>query len=470
MHCAATAELAETFLASQTVDLVMLDIRLPGKDGLTLTRELRVRSEVGIILITGRNDEIDRIVGLECGADDYVIKPLNPRELVSRAKNLIRRVRHAQTPQPAAAIAKPVKQFADLGAGHRPPTADRPGRQRNPADPRRIPVAQRVPAQQRPHLEPRSTDGPDPQPRMGAQRPLHRRAGRTLAPQVARRPGRAAIDHYHSRRRLPVYRQRGGLSPMLRVLGLLLALAANSAMAAETVRYCDYPVYPPISWSDGKHVRGLAPSVVKNLFGRLGYDVDIVVLGNWKRCLLDAAEGRVDVVLAYSTAQREQSMVFSTVPVLREEVALFINRQHPVKFERLEDLAHYRGGLLFGESYGVDFDRLVAQHQNIEWVSDSRPELRQTDSRAHRFHHLGTAHRAALRREPAGRARHRRAAQCLERGLFAGGCLAQVALANRMPEIDAQLKRMVDTGEVERLLNESEVTYRDMINLPANSK
>ncbi|WP_349734005.1 response regulator [Pseudomonas jessenii] len=113
VHCAATAELAETFLASQTVDLVMLDIRLPGKDGLTLTRELRVRSEVGIILITGRNDEIDRIVGLECGADDYVIKPLNPRELVSRAKNLIRRVRHAQTPAPAIAVAKPVKQFAD---------------------------------------------------------------------------------------------------------------------------------------------------------------------------------------------------------------------------------------------------------------------------------------------------------------------------------------------------------------------
>ncbi|POA35785.1 MULTISPECIES: response regulator [unclassified Pseudomonas] len=112
VHCAATAELAETFLASQTVDLVMLDIRLPGKDGLTLTRELRVRSEVGIILITGRNDEIDRIVGLECGADDYVIKPLNPRELVSRAKNLVRRVRHAQTPQPIAAIPRPVKQFA----------------------------------------------------------------------------------------------------------------------------------------------------------------------------------------------------------------------------------------------------------------------------------------------------------------------------------------------------------------------
>ena len=113
VHCAATAEQAETLLSEQPVELVMLDIRLPGKDGLTLTRELRVRSEVGIILITGRNDEIDRIVGLECGADDYVSKPLNPRELVSRAKNLIRRVRHAQGARPASVASVTLKQFGD---------------------------------------------------------------------------------------------------------------------------------------------------------------------------------------------------------------------------------------------------------------------------------------------------------------------------------------------------------------------
>ncbi|MDH4612148.1 response regulator [Pseudomonas sp. BN102] len=110
--CASTAEQAEACLAESPVDLVMLDIRLPGKDGLTLTRELRVRSEVGIILITGRNDEVDRIVGLECGADDYVVKPLNPRELVSRAKNLVRRVRHARQPATAATTVQ-LKRFAD---------------------------------------------------------------------------------------------------------------------------------------------------------------------------------------------------------------------------------------------------------------------------------------------------------------------------------------------------------------------
>ncbi|QEQ96297.1 response regulator [Neptunomonas concharum] len=78
------------------IDLVLLDISLPGKDGLTLTRELRSVSNVGIILVTSKGDEIDRIVGLELGADDYVTKPFNPRELLVRAKNLLWRVKDSQ--------------------------------------------------------------------------------------------------------------------------------------------------------------------------------------------------------------------------------------------------------------------------------------------------------------------------------------------------------------------------------------
>lgn len=91
--CATTAEEAEELLVLGTVDLILLDIRMPGKDGLTLTRELRVNNEVGIILVTGSQDEVDRLIGLECGADEYVTKPFNPREILARAKNLIRRVR-----------------------------------------------------------------------------------------------------------------------------------------------------------------------------------------------------------------------------------------------------------------------------------------------------------------------------------------------------------------------------------------
>ncbi|GAA0700448.1 response regulator [Marinobacterium maritimum] len=79
------------------VDLVLLDISLPGKDGLTVTRELRAKSAVGIILVTSKGDEIDRIVGLELGADDYVTKPFNPRELLVRAKNLLWRMFSAET-------------------------------------------------------------------------------------------------------------------------------------------------------------------------------------------------------------------------------------------------------------------------------------------------------------------------------------------------------------------------------------
>ncbi|MEZ9525621.1 two-component system response regulator TorR [Enterovibrio norvegicus] len=74
------------------VDVVLLDINLPGADGLMLTRELRSQSDVGIILVTSRTDAIDRIVGLEMGADDYVTKPIELRELLVRVKNLLWRI------------------------------------------------------------------------------------------------------------------------------------------------------------------------------------------------------------------------------------------------------------------------------------------------------------------------------------------------------------------------------------------
>lgn len=111
---------------------------------------------------------------------------------------------------------------------------------------------------------------------------------------------------------------------------------------------------------------------MKRLFGALGYRVEVVVLGNWRRCLLDAAAGRVDLVLAYRTPARDRDLAFSAEPVLREDVAIFYNRQRPVRIRSLGDLAGYRGGLLFGESYGADFDRFVGRHGNVEWVSDSR--------------------------------------------------------------------------------------------------
>ena len=80
-------------LESSRVDLVILDLMLPGDDGLVLCRNLRARSEVPIIMLTARGEETDRIVGLEMGADDYLPKPFNPRELLARIKVILRRVR-----------------------------------------------------------------------------------------------------------------------------------------------------------------------------------------------------------------------------------------------------------------------------------------------------------------------------------------------------------------------------------------
>lgn len=73
-------------------DLVILDVMLPGKSGLDIARDLRAGSNVPIIMLSARGDEVDRILGLEFGADDYVTKPFSPRELVSRVKAILRRV------------------------------------------------------------------------------------------------------------------------------------------------------------------------------------------------------------------------------------------------------------------------------------------------------------------------------------------------------------------------------------------
>jgi two-component system response regulator BaeR len=76
-------------------DLILLDLMLPGKDGLTLCRELRAESQVPVIMTTARVEEIDRLLGLELGADDYVCKPYSPRELVARVKAVLRRSQSA---------------------------------------------------------------------------------------------------------------------------------------------------------------------------------------------------------------------------------------------------------------------------------------------------------------------------------------------------------------------------------------
>lgn len=89
-------------MAERPVDLAILDINMPGEDGLSIARDLRARGPIGIIMLTANSDSVDKVVGLEVGADDYVTKPFDPRELLARVRTVLRRV-SATAPEGSAA-------------------------------------------------------------------------------------------------------------------------------------------------------------------------------------------------------------------------------------------------------------------------------------------------------------------------------------------------------------------------------
>jgi len=104
VHTASDAAGGAFLIDEVRPDLLILDIMLPGKSGLELAREIRETSDVPIILLSARADEVDRVLGLEFGADDYVTKPFSPRELVSRVKAILRRAGQSPSERPRVTI------------------------------------------------------------------------------------------------------------------------------------------------------------------------------------------------------------------------------------------------------------------------------------------------------------------------------------------------------------------------------
>ncbi|MCG2586035.1 response regulator [Massilia sp. TS11] len=102
VRCAGDGQAMRAVLAGFTPQVVLLDLNLPGEDGLSLTRHLRQNTSAGIIMVTTMNSQVDKVVGLEMGADDYVGKPFDLRELLARVKSLLRRLPAAAAAAPAA--------------------------------------------------------------------------------------------------------------------------------------------------------------------------------------------------------------------------------------------------------------------------------------------------------------------------------------------------------------------------------
>ncbi|MEO6689022.1 MAG: response regulator transcription factor [Dokdonella sp.] len=105
VSCVADGLAMRNTLAAEVVDLVLLDLGLPGEDGFELTRYLRDHWRGPIIIVTGRGESVDRIVGLELGADDYVTKPFELRELLARVRSVLRRT-ESRAPEPSAAVVR----------------------------------------------------------------------------------------------------------------------------------------------------------------------------------------------------------------------------------------------------------------------------------------------------------------------------------------------------------------------------
>lgn len=105
---AESAAACRRLIEKNAIDLVVLDVMMPGEDGLSLCRELRTTTDTPIIMLTAMAEDTDRIVGLEIGADDYLTKPFNPRELLARVKAVLRRV-HSLPPQKATPKAREIR-------------------------------------------------------------------------------------------------------------------------------------------------------------------------------------------------------------------------------------------------------------------------------------------------------------------------------------------------------------------------
>ena len=192
---------ALTTIRQRHPDLVVLDLGLPGLDGLDVTRELRRDSTIPIVMLTARDDELDKLLGLELGADDYLTKPFSPRELVARVRAVLRR---ADRPPEATETIHAGDVVLDL-----PRMRTEVAGTAVELTPTEFQLLATLAARPGPHLHPRPAARRAPRRRLRVVRARDRLAHQEPAPQARARPAPAALRPDGLRRGLPIRRRPG---------------------------------------------------------------------------------------------------------------------------------------------------------------------------------------------------------------------------------------------------------------------
>ena len=223
-------------LEKTKVDLILLDLVLPGEDGLQLARDVRTRSNVGIIMVTGRADLVDTVVGLEVGADDYVAKPFHLREVLARIKSVLRRLQPASQAAPHTAPETDVGELIwfdgwclDLGRRE----LKSPDGIAIPLDDRRVRPPRHFCKASGPRPRPRHPDGRDAGAAMGGLRSGHRCASRASATEDRARSKKSNSHQVGAWRRIRFHRKDptklSRLRPQDQTQGSLIFLKAAAS-------------------------------------------------------------------------------------------------------------------------------------------------------------------------------------------------------------------------------------------------
>jgi polar amino acid transport system substrate-binding protein len=253
-------------------------------------------------------------------------------------------------------------------------------------------------------------------------------------------------------------------------------LSANASgernEGAKQLVLCGHPDYPPVSWAEGGRIVGLAPAVVKQIFNRLGYQIEAKAVGNWKRCLREVELGRVDLVVAYRTTEREKVFDFSRESVIDDPMAIFVNRIRPFPFERWEDLFGKTAGLMLGDSVGDTFDQFLLEHLIIERVSEGSQNFGKLERGHIDFIPYGLHTGNLLVQRLGLQDKIVPLSNLITTNHYYLAISRKSELTQYLDLIDAELKRLHETGEVKRLTKHYIGVYSSKLHqkISANTK